>query len=68
MIMSIAQLGTSTKRESSGLTIDSAHHKSYLRGVGGAGEVGIDLFGLGLVEGDKSVEDVITSRSIIRAT
>jgi hypothetical protein len=48
------------------LTIDSAHDESDLRGVCSTGEVGVDLFGFGLVERHESVENVIASRSIIR--
>ena len=32
------------------LTIDGAHDKSYLCGIGCASEVGVDLLGLGLVQ------------------
>ena len=51
-----------------GLTIDSTHHESYLRSVCGTSEMGINLFGFGLVKGDKSVQDVVASRSVIRTT
>lgn len=49
-------------------TVDSTHDESYLCGISCACEMGVNLFGFGLVEGDKSVEDVIASRSIIRTT
>ena len=50
------------------LTIDGTHHESYLCGVGRACEVGVNLFCLGLVKGNESVEDVVASSSIIWAT
>lgn len=49
------------------LTVDSTHHESYLCGIGSTGEMGIDLFGFGLIQRDKSIENVVASRSIIRA-
>ena len=51
-----------------GLTIYSAHDKSYLGGIGCASEVCVDLLGLGLVERYKPVEDVVASRSVVGAT
>lgn len=33
-----------------GLTIDSTHHESYLCSVSGTSEMGINLFGFGLIE------------------
>lgn len=50
------------------LTIDSCHNEADLSGIRGAGEMGIDLLCLVLVEGDESVEDVIACCSIVGAT
>ena len=50
------------------LTVDSAHDKPDLCGVGRAGEVGVDLLGFGLVQRYKAVEDVIASSGVVRAT
>jgi len=48
--------------------IHGAHDKSYLGGVSCACKVCVDLFGLGLVQGYKSIEDIVASGSIVRAT
>ena len=50
------------------LTIDGAHHESYLRSVGGAGEVSVNLLRLCLVERHESVQDVVASSSVVRTT
>lgn len=55
-------------REKRGLTIDGAHDEFYLHGVGSACEMGVDLFGLCLIERHKPVENVVTSSGIIRTT
>lgn len=47
------------------ITIDSAHHESDLRSVGGASEMCVYLLGLGLVESDESVQNVVACRSIV---
>jgi hypothetical protein len=47
------------------LTIHSRHDESNLCRVRCACEMGVNLFRLGLVQGHESVENVITSRSII---
>ena len=39
-----------TEEEERVRTIDRSHYETYLRGVGGAGKVGVDLFGLVLVQ------------------
>jgi len=48
--------------------IDSGHNESYLGGVGSASEMGVDLFGLMLVQADESVEDVVASQGVIITT
>lgn len=48
--------------------IDSRHDKPYLGGIGGAGEVGINLLRLVLVQGNESVQDIVAGRGIIRST
>lgn len=45
--------------------VDGRHDESDLGGVGGAGEVGVNLLLLGLVEGDKAVEDVVAGRGVV---
>ena len=50
------------------LTIDCAHDESYLSCVCCAGKMSIDLFGLGLIERDKSVEDIIAGSGVIGTT
>lgn len=50
------------------LTIDSRHNESNLRSVGSASEMGVDLFGLVLVETDESVQDVVTCEGVIIST
>lgn len=47
------------------LTVDSGHDEADLGGVGGAGEVGVDLFLFGLVQGDEAVEDVVASSGVV---
>lgn len=49
-------------------TVDGGHDEADLGGVGGAGEVGVDLLLLGLVQRDEAVEDVIASGSVVGAT
>ncbi len=50
------------------LTINGAHDKSYLRGVGCASEMCVNLLGLGLVQGYESVKNIVASGSIVRST
>lgn len=50
------------------LTIHSRHNESDLCRVGCAREMGIDLLGLCLIQRDESVEDIITSSSIVGTT
>lgn len=47
------------------LTINGRHNESDLHGVCGAGEMGIDLFRLMLVEGDESVENVVAGSLVV---
>ncbi|KAI6757209.1 hypothetical protein HG531_003034 [Fusarium graminearum] len=49
------------------LTVDSRHNKADLSGIGGAGEMGVDLLGLVLVQADEAVKDIIASRSVVVA-
>ena len=51
-----------------GHTVDSGHDESDLGGIGGASEMGIDLFGIVLVQGDETVQNVVTCGSIIGST
>jgi len=48
--------------------IDSGHDESDLCGICCTGEMCIDLLGLVLVQGDKTVEDVIASGGVIVTT
>jgi hypothetical protein len=48
--------------------VDGGHDEANLHCICGAGEMGIDLFALMLVERDKAVEDVLTCRIVVRAT
>ena len=50
------------------LTVDGRHDEPNLSRVGGASEMGINLFGLMLIEGDESIEDVIAGGRIIRTS
>jgi hypothetical protein len=49
-------------------TVYCGHDESDLHGIGGAGEMGVNLLGLVLVERDEAVEDVVTCRSVVWAT
>ena len=51
-----------------GLTIDSGHDEANLGCVCGTGEVSVDLLGLVLIQRDETVEDVVASSGIVRAT
>jgi len=48
--------------------VDGGHDETNLHGVGGAGEVGIDLLALMLVERYKTVEDVLACRIVVGST
>jgi len=48
--------------------INGCHNEADLGGIGGAGEVGVDLLGLVLVQADESVEDVVAGQSIVVTT
>jgi hypothetical protein len=48
--------------------VDSGHDESNLHRIGSAGEVGVDLFGLVLVERDESVEDVVARCGVVWTT
>ena len=48
-------------------TIDCGHDESDLGGVGGAGEVGVHLLRVVLIEADKPVQNIVTCGSIVRA-
>ena len=50
------------------LTVHCGHDESNLGGIGGAGEVGVDLLRVVLVQADEAVQNVVTSSGIIRAT
>ncbi len=50
------------------LTIDGTHDEPYLGGIGGAGEVSVDLLCFGLIERHESVQNVVACCGIIRAT
>lgn len=52
--------GTETK-----LTIHSGHDEPDLGGVSGAGEVGVDLLLLGLVQGHETVKDVVAGCGVV---
>lgn len=54
--------------EGEDLTVDGGHDESDLGGIGGTGEVGVDLLGLMLIQGYETVQDVIASRGIVRST
>ncbi len=45
--------------------VDGGHDEANLHGIGGTGEMGIDLLALMLVERDKTVEDVLACRIVI---
>jgi hypothetical protein len=47
--------------------VDGSHDKANLHGIGSAGEVGIDLLALMVVERDKAVEDVLACRIVVGA-
>ena len=49
-------------------TVDGSHDESNLSGIRGTGEVGVDLFGLVLVQRHESVENVIACRGVVRTT
>ncbi len=49
-------------------TIHGGHDEANLRGVGGAGEVGVDLLRLVLIQRHEAVEDVITGRGVVGAS
>ena len=59
--------GTETER-GDWLTVHGGHDEANLRGVSGTCEVGVDLLLLGLVEGNKAVEDVVASRGVVGTT
>ena len=48
-------------------TVDSRHDKANLGGVGGAGEVCVDLLRLVLVQADEAVQDVVARRRVVVA-
>ena len=47
------------------LTIYSGHDESNLHGIGSTGEVSVNLFRLVLIQGDESIQDVITSSLVV---
>ena len=51
--------------KSTSLTVHSSHDEADLGGVSGAGEVGVDLLLLCLVQGHEAVEDVVAGSGII---
>lgn len=48
--------------------VDRGHDEADLHGVGGAGEMGVYLLGLVLVEGYEAVEDVVARGRVLGAT
>jgi hypothetical protein len=46
-------------------TVHGCHDESDLHGVGGAGEVGVDLLVLVLVEGHEAVQDVVARGLVV---
>lgn len=50
------------------LTINGRHDEADLGGVGGTGEVGVDLLRLVLVQADEAVQDVVAGQRIVVAT
>ena len=48
-------------------TVYCSHDESNLHGICGAGEMGVDLLGLVLVERDESVQDVVACGGIVWA-
>lgn len=48
--------------------VDGGHDEANLHSVGSAGEMGIDLLALMLVKRDKAIEDILTSRIVVRST
>jgi hypothetical protein len=55
MMSAIVSLGQDLVRNEGDRTVDGSHDESDLHGVGGAGEVGVDLLVLVLVEGHEAV-------------
>ena len=49
-------------------TVHSSHDEADLSGVGSTCEMGINLLGLMLIQGNETVEDVVAGRSVVRAT
>lgn len=49
-------------------TIDRGHDESDLGGIGGTGEMGINLLRLVLVQADESVQDVVAGQGIVVST
>lgn len=47
------------------LTVDGSHNESDLHGIGGAGEMCVNLLGLVLVQADETVENVVASSSVV---
>src|SRR5689334_15509344 len=47
------------------LTVDSRHNEADLSGIGCAGEMGVDLLSLVLVQADEAVKDIIASRGVV---
>jgi hypothetical protein len=50
------------------LTIDGGHNETNLSCIGSASEMGIDLFGLVLVQAHESVQDVVACQGVILPT
>jgi len=49
------------------LTVNSSHDEADLGGVGGAGKVGVDLFGVVLIQAHEAVENVVASLAVVVA-
>ena len=49
-------------------TIDCSHNESDLSGVGCAGEMGVDLLGLVLIQADEAIQNVVAGQGIIITT
>jgi len=63
-----AKVSVAIKRARYQRTVNCRHDEANLHGVGGTGEVGVYLLRLMLIEGNESVQDVVTGGLIIGTT
>jgi hypothetical protein len=63
--MSAGLLAQTMKQVLIRLTINGGHDEADLGGIGGAGEMGVDLLGLMLVQADESIQNVVAGQGII---